>query len=170
MVEFVYEEKPSLIQQWLQLTEKGKAREDEKVEKVADDSTTRIRLYMHGAMKEKRRIKTTLVRSRATQRPSVTDLCWPIVYRTSDGRPEASQMESSSRRVHGKSVRHVTIESWRSLPPDNRGPLYSTRFLPFARVDISTLVLPPRTLPTTRFTTHHPIRTHSHPMATIRAG
>ena len=47
---------------------------------------------MHGE-KEKRQINTTLVRSRATQRPSVTDLCWPIVYRTSDGGPEASQME-----------------------------------------------------------------------------
>ena len=38
LVEFVCEEKPSLIQQSLQLTEKGEAREDEKVEKEVDDN------------------------------------------------------------------------------------------------------------------------------------
>lgn len=77
---------------------------------------------MHGE-KEKRQINTTLVRSRATQRPSVTDLCWLIVYRTSDGRPEASQMESSSRPCaqQASPIRHnrkLAITSTR-----HRGPL-----------------------------------------------
>jgi hypothetical protein len=59
--EFV-EEKPHPTLQTLQLVEKGKAREDEKEKKEADDTDPFIPTYLYDAMKEKSQFKNMLVR------------------------------------------------------------------------------------------------------------
>jgi hypothetical protein len=62
--------------------------EEEKKEIMAVDSFEPT--YMYDAMKEKRQLKDYWVRSRATWRPAVTDLCGSTMYRTADSRMRKS--------------------------------------------------------------------------------
>ena len=92
------EKEPLPTQQLPQQAARGKSREDEEVEyHSAVDSFEP--LYMYDAMKEKRQLKHLLVRSCATLRPAVSDLCWPNVYRMANSGTRKSFSVSTSTRL-----------------------------------------------------------------------
>ena len=78
--EFRFKEKePPLPQEPPQQVAGGNVREDEETKKEINTKDSFEPMYVYHAMKEKRRLKDLLARSRATYRPPVTDLCWPNV-------------------------------------------------------------------------------------------
>jgi hypothetical protein len=83
--EFVFKEK----EHPQQLAER-KPREDEEAKKGDNAVDLFEPKYMYDAMKEKRRLKDLLVRSRAMQCPADTDRRWPDVFRTVSNRTQKS--------------------------------------------------------------------------------
>ena len=85
--EFVQKEKTSLTQR---LAQKGKAREDEIEKKGDNEMDPFIPTYVYDAMKEKKQFKSMLVRTCAHIARFVSELCWPILYRTGGSRMRKS--------------------------------------------------------------------------------
>jgi hypothetical protein len=83
--EFVFKEPPPTQQ-----ATGGKPREGEETNEEYDADDTFEPTYMGEAMKEKKQLKTMLVRFRAAWRLAVTDLCWPNMYRMANGRMRKS--------------------------------------------------------------------------------
>ena len=85
--EFRFKEKePPPPQEPPQQVAGGNVREDEETKKEINTKDSFEPMYVYPAMKEKRRLNDLLVRSRATYRPAVTDLCWPNVFRRANSR------------------------------------------------------------------------------------
>jgi hypothetical protein len=94
----IREKGPPPTQQSPQQAARGKPwKDEEKKEKNVVDSFEPA--YMYGAMKEKRQLKHLLVRSRATLRYDINDLCWPNAYRTANSRMRKSFSASTSMRL-----------------------------------------------------------------------
>ena len=73
--EFIFKEEPPPPQEPPQQLAGGNVREDEETKKEINTKDFFEPMYVYHAMKEKRRLKDLLVRSHATYRPTVTDLC-----------------------------------------------------------------------------------------------
>ena len=122
--EFRFKEKePPLPQEPPQQVAGGNVREDEETKKEINTKDSFEPMYVYHAMKEKRRLKDLLVRSRATYRPPVTDLCWPNVFRRANSRMRKSFSVSTSTRLM-KSSRGLLPPLVRSrllLHPEQKG-------------------------------------------------
>ena len=95
--EFV-QKKTSLTQR---LAQKGKAREDEIEKKGDNEMDPFIPTYVYDAMKEKKQFKSMLVRTCAHIARFVSELCWPILYRTGGSR----MRKSFSGRISTRSTK-----------------------------------------------------------------
>ena len=89
--EFMFKEK-----EHPQQVAERKPRENEEAKKGDNAVDLFEPKYMYDAVKEKRRLKDLLVRSRAEQRPAATDRRWPNVYRTINNRTQKSFSASTS--------------------------------------------------------------------------
>jgi hypothetical protein len=65
--------------------------------------------YIYDATKEKRKLKSLLVRSRSTNHPIVTDLCWPNVCRTTDSRMRKSSSAYTSTHLTKSCLRYSLL-------------------------------------------------------------
>ena len=77
----------------------GKPREGGEAEKEPNIVDSFEPTYIYDAMKEKRKLKGLLVRSRATRLPIVTDICWPDVHRMTSSRIQKSFSAFTSTRL-----------------------------------------------------------------------
>jgi Family of unknown function (DUF6535) len=109
--EFMFEERPPFRQ-----VAEGKSREDEDGTQEYDTVNLFEPMYMYDAMKEKRKLKNLLVRSRATYRPAVTDPCWPNVYRMANSRMRKSFSIFTSMRLMKNCSRYSLLRMVTSRP------------------------------------------------------
>jgi hypothetical protein len=110
--EFVHKDRPSLTQQSMQLTERGKARENGKM-KEGDGLDSFLPTYVYDAIKEKKQFKNMLVRPCASEAPFVTDLCWPIGCRM-DGSRMQKGFSASTWTRSTKSWSRARHRGWES--------------------------------------------------------
>ena len=125
------EKEPPLPQEPPQQVAGGNVREDEETKKVINTKDSFQPMYVYHAMKEKRRLKDLLVRSRATYRPAVTNLCWPDVFRRANSRMRKSFSVFTSTRLMKNCSRYslLLVVTSRPLlhPKQNSGYLSQAR-------------------------------------------
>ena len=127
--EFRFKEKePPPPQEPPQQVASGNMREDEEMKK---EINTNEPMSVYHAMKEKRRLRDLLVRSRVTYRLAVTDLCWPIVFRRATNRMRKSFSVFTSTRLMKNCLRYslLLVVTSRPLlhPKKNLGRLRQAR-------------------------------------------
>jgi hypothetical protein len=93
------EQEPPPTQQSLRQAAGEKPREGEEAKKEYNSVGSFEPTYLYDAMKEKRQLKCLLVRFRVVYYPTVTDLCWPNVYRTANSRMRKSFSASTLTRL-----------------------------------------------------------------------
>ena len=129
--EFIFKEEPPPPQEPPQQLAGGNVREDEETKKEINTKDFFEPMYVYHAMKEKRRLKDLLVRSHATYRPTVTDLCWPNVFRRANSRMRKSFSVFTSTRLMKNCSRYslLLVVTSRPLlhPKKNSGRLSQAR-------------------------------------------
>jgi Family of unknown function (DUF6535) len=116
--EFMFEEQPPPRQ-----VAGGESREDEDATREHNIVDSFEPMYLYDAMKEKRKLKDLLVRSRTTYCPDVTDSCWPNVYRMVNSRMRKSFSVSTSTRLMKNCSRYSllpVVTSWPLLHPEQK--------------------------------------------------
>jgi hypothetical protein len=129
--EFIFKEKePPPPQEPPQQVAGGNVRGNEETKKEINTKDSFEPTYVYHAMKGKRRLRHLLVRSRATYRPAVTDLCWPNVFRRANSRMRKSFSVSTSTRLMKNWSRYsllLVVTSRPLLHPKTSGRLSQAR-------------------------------------------
>ena len=129
--EFIFKEKePPPPQEPPQQVAGGNLRGNEETKKEINTKDFFEPTYVYHSMKGKRRLKHLLVRSRATYRPAVTDLCWPNVFRRANSRMRKSFSVSTSTRLMKNWSRYsflLVVTSRPLLHPKTSGRLSQAR-------------------------------------------